>query len=572
MRLKLLLFSTLFLLIASTCRKNAENEPVTPPDGVIKLSDLQNKHDYYLPFAIENDTTIIQSVLLNEKTVKFGNGDFIDFKENGFYSLILKYNSKEPNDTFLFTTITKERENSEWGIRAWVPAAFKSVSLGSETIETFYPHRYTDAVKVPFIFYIKESGLLKAVYSQGKTSFSQDAFNIKRGVGSVNIASSLLSASNEFNIGGKKVNASLSKINVAPVIMSGLITTNVIVPANSFVKIQSNLTVSSTGSVTVQEGTVIVIDEAVDINLSGPLIISGTAGNPVFITCSEKDKFWGGFITRVSGGTIDAKYAIFCQSGYHNTAGYNWGHAGRQALFYTENSKLTLDHCFILDNVGQIFYPQNAVLDLSDILVQRAQTGGQINTSKLNLTNSVLTDFPDDSYLFADNDNDALYLSASDANIENTTFMFAKDDGLDSGNSEGGEIIVTNCRFEACFHEGAALSSGNLAYKTHTFNNCIFTNCGQGLELGFSSPNHFVLADNCQFLNNGVGVRYGDNYDWSDIKGIMLIKNSLSLGNDRDVWNMVRMIWSPRIKNMSFENTFVSVLCPQYPKLPVRKQ
>jgi hypothetical protein len=354
--------------------------------------------------------------------------------------------------------------------------------------------------------------------------------------------------------------------------MSGLITTNVIVPANSFVKIQSNLTVSSTGSLTVQEGAVIVIDEAVDVNLSGPMIISGTAGNPVLITCSDKDKYWGGFITRVTGGTIDAKYAIFCQSGYHNTSGYNWGHAGRQALFYTENSKLTLDHCFILDNVGQIFYPQNAVLNLSDILVQRAQTGGQVNTSKLNLLNSVFTDFPDDSYLFADNDNDALYLSASDANIENTTFMFAKDDGLDSGNSEGGIITATNCRFEACFHEGAALSSGNLSYKTHTFSNCIFTNCGQGLELGFSSPNHSVLADNCQFLNNGVGIRYGDNYDWSELKGVMRIKNSLSLGNDRDVWNMVRMIWSPRIKNMSFENTFVSEFCSQYPHLPIRKQ
>jgi hypothetical protein len=252
MRFKLLLFSTLFLLLASACRKNVEKEPLAPPEGVIKLSELQNEHDYYLPFAIENDTSIIQSVLLNDKAVEFGSGDFIDFKENGFYSLILKYNSKEPNDTFLFTTITKERENSEWGIKEWVPAAFKSVSLGSETIETFFPRRYTDAVKVPFIFYIRESGLIKAVYCQGKTSFSTDVFNIKRGVGSVNIASSSLSGNNDFNIGGKNVNVALSKINETPVLMSGLITTNVIVPANSFVKIQSNLTVSSTGSLTVQ--------------------------------------------------------------------------------------------------------------------------------------------------------------------------------------------------------------------------------------------------------------------------------------------------------------------------------
>jgi hypothetical protein len=354
--------------------------------------------------------------------------------------------------------------------------------------------------------------------------------------------------------------------------MTGLINSNTDIPANSYVKIAGNLNISSSGSLTIHEGSLILIDEAVDINLSGPLVISGTSANPVLITCSQKDKFWGGFITRVAGGSIDAKYAIFCQSGYHNTAGYNWGHAGRQALFYTENSTLSLDHCYILDHEGQVFYPQNADLEFNDILVQRVYTGGQINTSTLTIRNSMFTDFPDDSYTFADLDNDALYLSASDANIDNTTFMFAKDDGLDSGNTEGGTIMVTNSRFEACFHEGAALSSGNLSVKSHTFRNCIFTNCGQGLELGFSSPNHVVLADNCQFLNNGVGIRYGDNYDWAEVDGKMDIKNSLSLGNDKDVWNMVRMIWSPRIKNMTFENTFVSKLCPQYPELGIKKQ
>ena len=175
------------------------------------------------------------------------------------------------------------------------------------------------------------------------------------------------------------------------------------------------------------------------------------------------------------------------------------------------------------------FIRRYATLILDDILVQRAQTGGQVNYSDLTLRNSVFTDFPDDSYVFQDKDNDALYLSASDAEIDNTRFMFAKDDGLDSGNQEGGEIILTNCRFEACFHEGAALSSGSNVVKSHTFRDCVFTNCGQGLELGFSSPNHVVIAENCMFLNNGIGIRYGDNYDWSDINGKMIIKNSFSL-------------------------------------------
>ncbi|MCX6254264.1 MAG: right-handed parallel beta-helix repeat-containing protein [Bacteroidia bacterium] len=571
MKLKNLLFCFVLILLVPGCKKKEDNKIIEYPERYIDLSELATKHDYYLPFAIVNESNNIRSAILNNEAIDFAYGDFIEFEENGFYQLVLEYrNSQQPNDTFLFTTKTRERENSEWGIRAWVPAPFKTVSLGSEDVEIYYPHRYTDLIKVPFIFYVKESGTVKAVYCQGKVSYSGDNFNIKQGVGSVNIAASAISDKADFMVGGKQFSASLARIQEPPIELQGTITSSTDIPANSFVRIPGDLNILSTGSLTIHEGAVILIDETVDINVSGPIVLSGTAGNPIFVTCSRNDKYWGGFITQVSGGTIEAQYTIFCQSGYHDSEGYNWGHSGRQALFYTENSTLKLDHCFMLDNIGQIFYPQYATLTLDDILVQRAQTGGQINYSDLTLRNSFFTDFPDDSSVFEDKDNDALYLSASDAEIDNTTFMFARDDGLDSGNTEGGEITVTNCRFEACFHEGAALSSGNMAVKNHTFTDCVFTNCGQGLELGFSSPNHSVVAENCMFLNNGIGIRYGDNYDWSDVNGKMLIKNSFSLYNDKDVWNMVRMNWGPKLENLSFENTMVSKLCPQYPDLEIK--
>jgi len=566
-----LLFCTILILLASGCQKKEKNKFIEYPEGSVNISELATIHDYYLPFALVNDNENIRSARLNYEVIDFAYNDFIEFEENGFYQLILEYrSSKQAADTFLFITKNEEREDSEWGIRAWVPLPFDTISLTSEELEIYYPHRYTESIMVPFIFYVKESGITRPVYCNGKASSTGDNFSIKRGVGSVNIAASTIPGKADFLIGGKQLSVSLSNIEAAGIELKGTISTATDIPANSLVKIRGDLAISSTGSLTVNEGVVILIDEAVDINASGPIVFAGTAVNPVFVTCSRKDKYWGGFITKVSGGTIDAQYTIFCQSGYHDSQGYHWGHSGRQALFYTENSTLDLDHCFMLDHIGQIFYPQYATLILNDILVQRAQTGGQINYTDLTLRNSIFTDFPDDSDIFEDKDNDALYLSASDAEIDNTIFMFAKDDGLDSGNTEGGEIIVTNCRFEACFHEGAALSSGNLAVKNHTFRDCVFTNCGQGLELGFSSPNHTVTAENCMFLNNGVGIRYGDNYDWAVVEGKVHIKNSSSLYNDKDVWNMVRMTWSPRLGNMSFENTMVSKSCPQYPELEVK--
>ena len=570
MILKNVLPCIILVLLITACKKK-DDKPLVPPEGCIDLSELVTEQDYFLPFALANNIDGLSSVKLNGTIIDFQYGDFFEFNENGFYELILIYkDSQQENDTILFTTKTAERELSEWGIRAWIPASFKTVLLGSESIEICYPRRFTDDMKVPFIFYVRESGTVKDVYCQGKCTTTGDIFNIKRGVGSVSIDATAISSQVAFLIGGRQVSVSLSKIPDPDMELYGTITSDIEVPANSLVRISGNLDISSTGSLTVHEGAVLIADEAVDINVSGPVVFSGTAGNPVLVTCSMKNKFWGGFLTKVSGGTIEAHYTIFCQSGYHDSGDYGWGHAGRQALFYTENSILTLDHCYMTDHIGQIFYPQYATLVLDDILVQRAKTGGQLNYTDLTLRNSVFTDFPNDSYVFQDEDNDALYLNVTDAVIENTTFMFAKDDGLDSGADGGGEITVTDCRFEACFHEGAALSSSSSVVKNHSFLRCIFTNCGQGLELGYSSPNHSVVAESCMFLNNGIGIRYGDNYDWSAVNGRMSVRNSYSLYNDKDVWNMVRMIWSPKLENLSFENTVVSKLCPQYPGLEIQ--
>ena len=572
MKLRSLLPYIFIFFFLPGCRKEDKEIIIEPPEESINLSDLETKHDYYLPFAIENNINDVISADLNNVTFGFTIGKFLEFEENGFYELVLKYNdANKINDTILFTTTTEEREDSEWGIRAWIPVPFQPFGLGSENIEVFYPHTYTDSINIPFIFYIRESGKIKSIYCQGNSLAMGETFNIKQGVGSVNINTSLISTSANFSIGGRYLSIPVEKNNGSLIELNGTISSGIEIAANSLVRISGNLNIASTGSLTVREGALIMVDEAVDINVSGPVIFTGTASNPVLVTCSRKNKFWGGFITKVSGGTIEAHYTIFSQSGYHDSAGYNWGHAGRQALFYTENSTLELDHCFMPDHVGQIFFPVHATLILNDILVQRAKTGGQINNSGLTLRNSFFSDFPDDSYVFQDNDNDALYLNASDAVIDNTCFMFAKDDGLDSGGSEGGVITVTDCRFEACFHEGAALSSIDPAVKTHTFTGCVFTNCGQGLELGYSSPDHSVSVEDCLFISNGIGIRYGDNYDWSEVNGKIAVKNSLSIYNDRDIWNMIRMIWSPKLTNMTFENTVVSKYCPQYPDLEVIK-
>ena len=54
------------------------------PEGCINLSELQTKHDYYLPFAILNDTNNIRLAVLNNDTVDFASGDYLEFTKTGF--------------------------------------------------------------------------------------------------------------------------------------------------------------------------------------------------------------------------------------------------------------------------------------------------------------------------------------------------------------------------------------------------------------------------------------------------------------------------------------------------------
>ncbi len=149
--------------------------------------------------------------------------------------------------------------------------------------------------------------------------------------------------------------------------------------------------------------------------------------------------------------------------------------------------------------------------------------------------------------------------------------MYSKDDGIDSGEGGGGTIVINNCWFESNIHEGLALSSMSPLTKNHYVKNSTFVNCGQGLELGYSSENHYVEVIDCQFYNNRVGIRYGDNYKMP-VRGNILIKNCESIDNySKDIWNMVRKNWKPKKDNMKFVNCKVSKAVKLYPNLIIKQ-
>ena len=563
-----ILMLLMLVWLIPACHKDPPEKPEVIPEADLMLDELEDKTDYEEGMIVDvryYQESRTERILLNG--TEYLKPVTLDLSEAGFYRLeIFTGAGTAQPQVIRVVVLDPERGNPEWGLRPWTPSGVEPDLLGSEEVFLVYPRSVPAGAVYPVVAVVDRE--LTGSLINLEAGIGGKTFPIKRGTGSTWIS------------GGDQPEAELvidqRSFPIEAVLMegpalelSGILEEDTEIAPGSQVRVTGNLTIPAGITLTIGQGTYLSIEPEVDINLEGSLISQGTSGSPIVFTCSDAEKFWGGVIGKGAGNLVEAAYTLFGRSGFHAGGDYSWGHAHRQALFYSEDGAIRLDHCFMIDHIGQVFYTQSAILEVSYSLVQRAKTGGQINHSQVTVDHAVFTDFPDDSDHYQDEDNDALYLVNCVAHISNSFFMFAKDDGIDSGSGNyAGDVTVTRCRFESNFHEGAALSGGtSSSEKVQRFYNCFFRDCGQGLELGFSTPNHSVLADSCRFVQNGIGIRYGDNYQ-SGNYGTLYVSNSESIDNvSYDVWNMDRVDWEADTSHMVFDNVVVSKPNPVYPGL-----
>jgi len=555
---------TLLILIASfsACVTDPVYDSVIPDQTLDELQDKTEHVGFLVVDTKYYKGELVDRVLING--IQAGQG-IIGFNRAGFYRIeIFQGGSEQSNPAVIRVVILDpDRGQTEWGLPPWAPMHPENGLLGTQSVRLIHAPAVPVNHFIPMVVVLEEELTRSDTYLDAYVGMSH--FRIKRGVGSVQL--SPIASSSDLSIDQQNFQLNINNIDSPPRLLSGELNSDLQIAAGSYIHIPADLSIPEGITLQIDSGSFVTVAPEVNIYNKGLVIINGSVRAPVSITCNDGFAYWGGFIGNSPGNRIDARYTIFSRSGHHTGGEYAYGHAGRQALFYSENGELKLDHCYMIDHIGQVFYPVSCTLELSDCLVQRAKTGGQLNQSELTMNRCIFTDFPDDGFDYQDEDNDALYLDESNAVITNSVFMFARDDGLDSGASGGGEILIDNCIFESVFHEGAALSSGHSAVKLHRFNNCLFSNCGQGLELGYSSPNHRVEVDSCRFIGNGVGIRYGDCYDFPH-HGSIHVSNSQILENSyHDVWNMNREHWAADTAQMSFDNVQVSTPNPMYPEL-----
>ena len=470
--------------------------------------------------------------------------------------------------------INSDRGNSEWGLWPWTPFPpidSSSNETQSASLQVIVPSAFPPMMEIPIVTLMENNdGLWKRLNGTVAVSgFPGDGVTVKRGVGHeflpgqetgtvINAQAVLKTASTNFTI-------EIDDSNLWTAV-SGSITQNTSWTENSRIHVESGLLIDSGVELTVEKGTVVMVNPDIEIEIQGTLNVQGTRRDPVVFTPASRSAPWGGLILDGSASRMLANGAIFMGSGadpdWMDNNGYSSHRDEQPLLFLDTGSSAALTNVFITGGSGQAFHGEDGDLELYHCLVENVISAGQFNGGEVRVYRSALVGFPYADDAFADDDNDGLYLASGDLLIEDSLFGWAKDDGIDAGSGADGSVVMRRCWIEACFHEGLAMSSSGGSSKTLDISDTVAVNCGQAIEAGFGTPN--IYADHCLLIDNEIGFRFGDNYGWN-YTGSLQTTNSIAIHNYRDIWNFDRDTWAPHLDQTFIESNLFSITYSDYP-------
>jgi hypothetical protein len=475
-----------------------------------------------------------------------------------------------------FIVRATDRGNSEWGLPRWTPYPMidsAAAEFAGARLTLVTPAEYPVGLEIPVITRVEDpSGSRVGVNgSIVMVGFEKYPLRLLRGVGSVFLPAAAeagvipctaeihsLSAPKEIVIEGATNWKMISEDIVGSVDWG----------ENARIRIAGDtdgaLTVASGATLTIGRGSVIVVDPDIEIAVDGRLVVNGTMPQPVVFTSRDRTKPWGGFLFAKSSSRGEFTGTVLTGSGadpdwLDNHPGHGSSHRHEEPLLYVSNgAHLTLTDCYLVENQGQGGHGENGYLTMTRCLVQKCITAGQYNGGAVVLEDCALIEFPAETAPFADDDNDAIYLTGGVHSLKDCLIGWALDDGIDAGSGSGGPVDVRHCWFEAIYHEAMAWSEPRIASVIDT----VSLDCGQGIECGFGAPD--VNAVHCLSTANLVGARFGDNYDWT-YHGFLTVRDSLLLFNERDVWGRAWDNWTVHLDQMDLRSNYLSAPDPEFP-------
>jgi hypothetical protein len=483
-----------------------------------------------------------------------------------------RFSGVEESRLVQFIVRATERANSEWGLPPWTPYPpidSAAAEFAGATLTIVTPAQYPTGLEIPIIARVEDTvgnrvGVNGAVTAVG---FQNRPLPLLRGVGSV-----LLPAAPEPNT--ISYTAEIHTLATPKKIVIENSTSWQIVPVgtvnstnwgeNARIRISGKLTIAAGATLTIGSGSVILLDPGVGMAVEGHIVVNGTTKRPVVFTCQNRSSPWGGLVFEKGTSRGDFTGTIFTGSGadadwFSHNPGHGSSHRHEEPLLYVSNgAHLTLTDCSIVENHGQAGHGEGGYLTMTRCLVQKCISAGQYNSGAVTLDDCAVIEFPSAAAPFADDDNDALYLTGGAHSLTNCLIGWSLDDGVDAGSGSAGSVTVRHCWFESSYHEAMAWSEPRIATVVDT----VALNCGQGIECGFGSPD--VNAVHCLSTANVVGARFGDNYDWT-YDGFLKVRDSLLLFNQRDIWGRAWDNWTVHLSQMDLRDNYVTTLDIAFP-------
>ncbi|MBN2092275.1 CotH kinase family protein [candidate division KSB1 bacterium] len=314
--------------------------------------------------------------------------------------------------------------------------------------------------------------------------------------------------------------------------------------------ITGNLTIPTGCNLTIKPGTWIVVKKNVIFFIQGKLIVEGSESEPVVITSENWAEPWGGM--EFTNTAASFRYCIVLNGGGDpsrgNPASDSW-HTGHQHIFFGKNnSEFNFDHCFFLYSPGKVFGALKSKVNVSNSVSAFVWHGGEFHQTLLSYRDSHLMNLPNDDHIYVEDiDTDGFHIDylhpqyPQYSTIDRCYFITGKDDAIDHHLAR---LKITNCWIEDFVHEGVAASGGD---TVKIFNTVAIKN-DQGFEAGWTesgvNKGPFVFIDHCVAVENNVGLRIGDSYDWT-YKDFMKVTNTILYQNQDNIWNYLNSTHAP---------------------------
>lgn len=298
------------------------------------------------------------------------------------------------------------------------------------------------------------------------------------------------------------------------------------------VRVTDDVTIPATHTLTIEPGTLVVIDglstgtSASDLLVGGIILAQGTEEAPITITSSDPESNWGQ-IRHSTGSRGTYNHTFIANAG--RAAGE--GHTGTGPVLRVSESEVTLRHCTISDAmagntaIGKGMFARDSELVLDHTVFSRMRMGPEIQGTSLLCTNSYFTDMrgPDDC--------DGIYLHDAGGKqllLTGSVFINGDDDAIDTFNSD---VTITNCLFRGWLNPNEDAKAISVFNGGVRLERSLIADCFSGISAKWSSgPAATVHINNCTIvtLTNGVTAAWKENAPGPNI--YITVTNCIVLG------------------------------------------